>query len=209
MESREIKMRKKYFFILLVLFIIGFTTGCTKQAESEDQNSVNKLSKIESTEEKKIEEQEIINETQLLPEFDKSNMESFYPKLDLLAYFPCNFSREYDEEYLAFYNDPSQIHTYSAPLDVDCVAVIFVDNDNHIQLNDLKLVTIGYDEKILDSIMKDSDKYGSWNGFCYLTDIDSNNFDELYFYELTGMSFGLVIMQYLNNEFKMVEYIDY
>jgi len=206
-------MGEKVFFILSVLFIISLISGCTKQAESEDQNNVNDFSKIESTEEKKNEEQEIINEKQLLPEFDASNMEnslkSFYPELDFLAYFPCNFSKEYNEEYLVFYNDPSYIVSYSAPLGIHKGIVLFVGNNKPNKIMDLKLHTLGYDERTLETILEDSYQYGKWNDYCYLTDSNGDGLDELYFYEISGISFGLVIMKYLNNEFEMVEYIDY
>ena len=195
------------------MFFIFLFIDCTKQATVEGKSIPNNSIKIESTEEKKIQEREIKKEAQLLPEFDKNNMESslksFYPELELLAHFPCNFSKEYDEEYIVFYNDPSRIYSYSAPLCSDKVVVIFLDNKKSLKLEDLKLVSLGYDKRDLEIILKDSNQYGKWNGYCYLSDSDGDGLDELYFYELSGISFGLVIMKYLNDDFKMVEYIDY
>ncbi len=212
MGSKEKKMKKMNLFISLLFFIIVFT-DCTKQTTVKDKSIANNSIKTESTEKEKIEEQEVENKTQLLPDFDKNNMESsfksFYPELDLLEYLSCNFSKDYDEEYIVFYNDPSYITSYSAPLGIDKIIIIFIKKDNLIKLNELKFATMGYNERDLKIILKDSEKYGKWNSYCYLADIDDDGLDELYLYGISGISFDLYIYKYINDEFVMLEYIDY
>jgi len=103
------------------------------------------------------------------------------PKYELLSFSQCNFSNEYDEEYILFFNDPSTIIRYTAPRDIDEVLVAFISDGIIKQLINTKLVSLGYDKKLMDIILKDSEKYGDWTEYCYLHDYDEDGLDELYF----------------------------
>ncbi len=117
-----------------------------------------------------------------------------------------NFTGSGDDEYLAFYERlfaPGD--KYSAK---EVWGVVFaVRNDQIVKAFDLRkngLSTIGYDALHLKTVQSPTIHFGRWARYAYVGDYNGNGLDEILFFQLTGMSFLPVVIEFNGKEFVTV-----
>lgn len=92
---------------------------------------------------------------------------------------------------------------------IDKVVVFNLKNNKvekkiELKNNGYNIFTTGYIEKDIEAIKKGKPEFGSWDGYCYLSDFNNNGLDEILFFQGSGMGFVPFIFEYKNDRMQAI-----
>ena len=131
-----------------------------------------------------------------------------YESFRVLATVGIDMSSDYQQEYVAFLEDPelSEMDSGERP-PIAKVIVVMANTEKDLIEYNLKAGSLGFVDWTIDVIRSLSTKYGEWNGYCYVHDIDGDGYDELITFHLST-GFGKAIWKYEDETIEMIESID-
>ncbi len=119
-----------------------------------------------------------------------------FKHLNLLHYRKGNFTGSGKEEYIVFYDDPSQRYE-SAQRNIDKIMIFTKIDTGWPKLYEINDSTMGpYDAEALRIINNKKLQFGTWDGYCRITDYNENG--------LAGLGFFVNIYEYHNEKMESV-----
>jgi hypothetical protein len=174
-RRRGYMKRKKRLVALLVLLSIGALWGCD------------------------------VNKKQALPTEIPAVFEEQFKKLNLLHYAKGNFTGSGKDEYIVFYEDPSnKYEEKQKERDINKIMIFTMVNTGRPKLYEINDSSFAYDDWNLKIITNNRLLFGTWDGYCRLADYNENGLDEVMFFGLAGLGFFVDIYEYHNEKMECV-----
>ena len=134
-------------------------------------------------------------------------LDEHYTEFSVLGIVEPDMSAEYSQEYVVFLEDPvaTRMSGLFQPPSVAKVIAVFVEG-KRLSVQTVRAGTIGFGPRQIETIESFSEEYGIWHGYCYISDVNGDGYDELITFHLSGFDFSRIIWTYEDQEFSLIEY---